>query len=70
MNLKAYVNERTYLNYEETKILFVNAFVFLFFSGPGFNLFLRKFNFKLGPFEVDSYSSPGVSSSFKHFIKD
>lgn len=28
--------------------------------GPGFNIFLRKFNFKLGPFEVDSYSSPGI----------
>jgi len=28
--------------------------------GPGFNLFLRKFNFKLGPFEVDSYRSPGI----------
>lgn len=70
MNLKAYtcMKEHNYLNCEETEILFVC--ICLFFSGPGFNLFLRKFNFKLGPFEVDSYRSPGVSSSFKHFKKD
>ncbi|XP_059507081.1 uncharacterized protein LOC125457409 isoform X2 [Stegostoma tigrinum] len=28
--------------------------------GPGFNLFLRLCNFKLGPFEVNKYTSPGL----------
>lgn len=28
--------------------------------GPGFNLFLRKLNFKIGQFEVDSYTAPGI----------
>ncbi|PFX33414.1 uncharacterized protein LOC111339323 [Stylophora pistillata] len=28
--------------------------------GPGFNLFLRKLNFKIGPFEVDSFTAPGI----------
>ena len=52
-----------YLNCEETEILFL---CFCFLAGPGFNIFLRKFNFKLGPFAVNSYSSPGVSTSLKH----
>jgi len=34
---------------------------FFFYLGPGFNLFLRELNFKIGPFVVDKYSSPGVS---------
>ena len=29
--------------------------------GPAFNLFLREFNFWIGPFKIDKYSSPGVS---------
>ena len=36
-------------------------FVVVCFLGPGFNLFLREFNVKLGPFLIDKYSAPGVS---------
>ena len=36
-------------------------FVVMWFSGPGFNLFLREFNVKLGPFLIDKYTAPGVS---------
>ena len=36
-------------------------FVVVCFSGPGFNLFLREFNVKLGPFLIDRYTAPGVS---------
>ncbi|CAH1772819.1 unnamed protein product [Owenia fusiformis] len=28
--------------------------------GPGFNLFLREFDFKIGPFEINKYTSPGL----------
>lgn len=28
--------------------------------GPGFNLFLTKMDFNIGPFKVDQYSSPGL----------
>ncbi|KAM7443952.1 hypothetical protein ABFA07_007328 [Porites harrisoni] len=28
--------------------------------GPGFNLFLREFNVKLGPFLIDKYTAPGI----------
>jgi len=28
--------------------------------GPGLNLFLREFNVKLGPFKIDTYTSPGI----------
>lgn len=30
-------------------------------SGPACNLFLRLCNFRLGPFEVNKFTSPGVS---------
>ncbi|XP_067041900.1 major facilitator superfamily domain-containing protein 8-like isoform X2 [Acropora muricata] len=29
-------------------------------SGPGLNLFLRKFNIQLGPFKIDTYTAPGI----------
>ena len=29
--------------------------------GPAFNVFLHAFNFHLGPFAVDQFTSPGVS---------
>ena len=31
--------------------------------GPAFNLFLRLCDFKLGPFVVNKYTSPGVTAS-------
>lgn len=31
--------------------------------GPAFNLFLRLCDFKLGPFVVNKYTSPGVRAS-------
>ena len=37
------------------------------YTGPAFNLFLQITNFKIGPFKVDSYTSPGVSVSM-HFL--
>ncbi|GCC22788.1 hypothetical protein chiPu_0001178 [Chiloscyllium punctatum] len=36
--------------------------------GPGFNLFLRLCNFKLGPFEVNKYTSPGLFMCFMWII--
>jgi hypothetical protein len=32
----------------------------MFFSGPGLNVFLRLADFKIGPFEVNKYTDPGV----------
>ena len=36
--------------------------------GPGLNLFLRKFNMKLGPFKLDAYTAPGVSSDLSKLL--
>lgn len=39
--------------------------------GPAFNLFLRLCDFKLGPFVVNKYTSPGVMMgvSYKHLVE-
>uniref|UniRef100_A0A4W3I3D4 Major facilitator superfamily domain-containing protein 8-like n=1 Tax=Callorhinchus milii TaxID=7868 RepID=A0A4W3I3D4_CALMI len=36
--------------------------------GPGFNLFLRLCKFKLGPFEVNKYTSPGLFMCFMWIV--
>ena len=38
------------------------------FSGPGFNLFLRKINFTVGDVIIDKYSAPGVSISLRRIF--
>lgn len=37
--------------------------------GPAFNLFLRLCDFKLGPFVVNKYTSPGVTASRQSVIR-
>ena len=32
-------------------------------SGPGFNLFMVNLDYRIGPFKVDKYTSPGVSQN-------
>ena len=32
--------------------------------GPGLNLFLRRLDYKLGPFVLDKHTSPGVQLEF------
>lgn len=42
---------------------------FVSFLGPAFNIFLRLCNFQLGPFVVNKYTSPGVSSQIFQLFK-
>jgi len=37
------------------------TYLFCMITGPAFNLFLAKSNFKMGPFEVTRLTVPGVS---------
>lgn len=41
-------------------------YIYLCFSGPGFNLFLRELHFYIGPFLVDKYTSPGVGRAVEY----
>lgn len=53
---------RTSTKSERTRVysLFMSMRQFGLILGPSFNLFLRVCNFRIGPFIVDSYTSPGL----------
>lgn len=59
-------NKITKLEATDSNILFLFLLLFKEFPsvspGPAFNLFLRLCDFKLGPFAVNKYTSPGVTA--------
>lgn len=44
------------------------GFFFLCLTGPGFNLFLRELDFKIGPFQVNKFNAPGVGFIFQNYL--